>query len=293
MVVLRYRSPRRALPSGSSDTGRGDSARGRARWHRSRPPSRPSWPRQVRRGRRERLARRGRGGRGIQTRATAKGRGRPQPGSRGGPPTASGSRHWYGSTWPQVRPVRWAFVARRQLGLLGLTVITAGPARRRSRPARLDVVGPARRGRSAVVGRQGRRRFSGLASRAVPFATWLASEREEELHDDRGRAIAAPGWRRGCDGRAGRRTHPVLRRAREAVRRPAGRRRGRVRDRARRDLRAPRPNGAGKTTTISMICGILARDGGEVVVDGRADRSRHDRGQGGDRLRAPGPGYLP
>jgi ABC-2 type transport system ATP-binding protein len=29
------------------------------------------------------------------------------------------------------------------------------------------------------------------------------------------------------------------------------------------------PNGAGKTTSISMICGILARDGGEVVVDGR------------------------
>jgi ABC-2 type transport system ATP-binding protein len=29
------------------------------------------------------------------------------------------------------------------------------------------------------------------------------------------------------------------------------------------------PNGAGKTTSISMICGILARDSGEVVVDGR------------------------
>ncbi len=29
------------------------------------------------------------------------------------------------------------------------------------------------------------------------------------------------------------------------------------------------PNGAGKTTTISMICGLLARDGGEVWVDGR------------------------
>jgi ABC-2 type transport system ATP-binding protein len=28
------------------------------------------------------------------------------------------------------------------------------------------------------------------------------------------------------------------------------------------------PNGAGKTTTISMICGILERDAGEVVVDG-------------------------
>ena len=29
------------------------------------------------------------------------------------------------------------------------------------------------------------------------------------------------------------------------------------------------PNGAGKTTTISMICGLLRRDGGEVVVAGR------------------------
>ncbi len=29
------------------------------------------------------------------------------------------------------------------------------------------------------------------------------------------------------------------------------------------------PNGAGKTTTISMICGILTRDEGTVVVDGR------------------------
>jgi ABC-2 type transport system ATP-binding protein len=29
------------------------------------------------------------------------------------------------------------------------------------------------------------------------------------------------------------------------------------------------PNGAGKTTTISMICGLLARDGGEVMLDGR------------------------
>jgi len=30
------------------------------------------------------------------------------------------------------------------------------------------------------------------------------------------------------------------------------------------------PNGAGKTTTISMICGLLVRDGGSVLVDGRA-----------------------
>jgi len=29
------------------------------------------------------------------------------------------------------------------------------------------------------------------------------------------------------------------------------------------------PNGAGKTTTISMICGLLERDGGTVVVDGK------------------------
>jgi ABC-2 type transport system ATP-binding protein len=30
------------------------------------------------------------------------------------------------------------------------------------------------------------------------------------------------------------------------------------------------PNGAGKTTTISMICGLLARDAGEVAIEGRA-----------------------
>ena len=28
------------------------------------------------------------------------------------------------------------------------------------------------------------------------------------------------------------------------------------------------PNGAGKTTTISMVCGLLTRDGGEVTLDG-------------------------
>ena len=27
------------------------------------------------------------------------------------------------------------------------------------------------------------------------------------------------------------------------------------------------PNGAGKTTTISMVCGLLERDGGEILVD--------------------------
>ncbi|PMS08555.1 export ABC transporter ATP-binding protein, partial [Trinickia caryophylli] len=28
------------------------------------------------------------------------------------------------------------------------------------------------------------------------------------------------------------------------------------------------PNGAGKSTTISMICGLLKMDGGEIVIDG-------------------------
>ena len=30
------------------------------------------------------------------------------------------------------------------------------------------------------------------------------------------------------------------------------------------------PNGAGKTTTISIICGLLERDGGEVLIDSDA-----------------------
>jgi ABC-2 type transport system ATP-binding protein len=34
------------------------------------------------------------------------------------------------------------------------------------------------------------------------------------------------------------------------------------------------PNGAGKTTTISMVCGLLERDAGEVTVDGRAVDTR-------------------
>ncbi len=34
------------------------------------------------------------------------------------------------------------------------------------------------------------------------------------------------------------------------------------------------PNGAGKTTTISMVCGLLERDAGEVTVDGRRVDSR-------------------
>jgi ABC-2 type transport system ATP-binding protein len=39
------------------------------------------------------------------------------------------------------------------------------------------------------------------------------------------------------------------------------------------------PNGAGKTTTISMISGILERDSGQVLVDGRplTTRSPHER----------------
>ena len=34
------------------------------------------------------------------------------------------------------------------------------------------------------------------------------------------------------------------------------------------------PNGAGKTTTISMLCGLLARDGGEISVAGRPMHER-------------------
>jgi len=34
------------------------------------------------------------------------------------------------------------------------------------------------------------------------------------------------------------------------------------------------PNGAGKTTTISMVCGLLERDAGEVQIDGREITTR-------------------
>ena len=53
------------------------------------------------------------------------------------------------------------------------------------------------------------------------------------------------------------------------------------------------PNGAGKTTTISMICGILRRDEGEVLVGGRSMDPGTHLAQGRDRLRPPGPGHLP
>ena len=52
------------------------------------------------------------------------------------------------------------------------------------------------------------------------------------------------------------------------------------------------PNGAGKTTTISMVCGILRRDEGEVVDRRTADGSERHRAEGRDRLCPPGPGDL-
>jgi ABC-2 type transport system ATP-binding protein len=39
------------------------------------------------------------------------------------------------------------------------------------------------------------------------------------------------------------------------------------------------PNGAGKTTTISMVCGLLERDAGEVTVDGRRVDTRSTQGR--------------
>ena len=46
------------------------------------------------------------------------------------------------------------------------------------------------------------------------------------------------------------------------------------------------PNGAGKTTTISMICGLLRRDGGELTVAG----SSLDRDPGAAKAAI---GYVP
>jgi len=46
------------------------------------------------------------------------------------------------------------------------------------------------------------------------------------------------------------------------------------------------PNGAGKTTTISMVCGILSRDAGEVWIEGQATRPGTPAGK--ERV-----GYVP
>ena len=46
------------------------------------------------------------------------------------------------------------------------------------------------------------------------------------------------------------------------------------------------PNGAGKTTTISMVCGLLTRDAGEVTLDGQAIDV-------GDVAAKAGIGYVP
>ena len=53
------------------------------------------------------------------------------------------------------------------------------------------------------------------------------------------------------------------------------------------------PNGAGKTTTISMICGLLEADAGEVVVAGRALTTRSVDAKAAHRLRAAGARDLP
>ncbi len=53
------------------------------------------------------------------------------------------------------------------------------------------------------------------------------------------------------------------------------------------------PNGAGKTTTISMICGLLERDAGEVIVDGQELTTRSVERQEGHRLRPAGHRDLP
>lgn len=54
----------------------------------------------------------------------------------------------------------------------------------------------------------------------------------------------------------------------EALRRPPGGRRGALPHRPRGDLWPARAERGGKTTTISMLCGIIGRDEGEVVVAG-------------------------
>ena len=53
------------------------------------------------------------------------------------------------------------------------------------------------------------------------------------------------------------------------------------------------PNGAGKTTTISMICGLLRRDGGEVTVAGASLDRDPGRVKAAIWVRAPGRRPLP
>ena len=43
-------------------------------------------------------------------------------------------------------------------------------------------------------------------------------------------------------------------------------------------------NGAGKSTTISILCGILSKDRGQVCVDGVVVDSRGDDAEGNFRL---------
>ena len=53
------------------------------------------------------------------------------------------------------------------------------------------------------------------------------------------------------------------------------------------------PNGAGKTTTISMLCGLLRRDAGEVLVAGAPHVARRAEAKAAIGLRPPGPRALP
>ena len=53
------------------------------------------------------------------------------------------------------------------------------------------------------------------------------------------------------------------------------------------------PNGAGKTTTISMVCGILRRDAGEVLGSRAGRRPRRTAFKAALGVRAPGPRALP